>query len=252
MEKRKHSRVVLPFQVEISHASLGRVKTTATNISASGLFVELNNPTITRGATVKMTVLNMPLIESPPTPSIKMAVTRISEQGLGLEFPSNTSKHLWESVKRARNSLLIGEDYFQVFQNAIIVNPKNQILLAQQTGKWLLPGGYLKVGQDWELALKDKLGHELGIHHLQHVQTMGVDAYPDITSKEAAIFTVFQLFSTSTSVVSLSDNCQYTSVEWVSHERNVNEMTFSHPLLRTFVVKALNQLEDSTEASLTD
>ena len=246
-DKRKHARIELPFQVEIQHASLGSIKTIATNISAGGMFVELDNPKTTVGSFVKVSVMSLPLVESPPTPSIKMVVRHSSSNGLGLEFSSNTSRHLWETVNRARNTLVVGEDYFQVFQNAIIVNPKKQILLVQQTGKWLLPGSYLKVSQDWEKALKSTLNASLGLTRLTHTELMGIDSYPDIPAKEAAVFTVFHRFSSPASEIVLPPDGQYSNSKWLGHERAVNELTFSHPLLRNFVLRALTLIENETQ-----
>jgi len=251
-EKRNHTRIELPFQVEIQHASLGNVKTIATNISAGGMFVELDNPTTTIGSFVNVTVLSLPLIESPPTPSIKMIVRLCSSSGLGLEFSSNTSRHLWETVDRARNTLIVGEDYFQVFQNAVIVNANKQVLLVQQAGKWLLPGGYLKVSEDWQSALKNALEHSLGLKQLTHVELMGIDSYPDITAKEAAIFTVFHQFSSPENELILPSGGQYKKAKWFGHEREINELTFSHPLLRSFALKALASIENQTQGPLLD
>jgi len=249
-DKRKHTRIELPFQVEIQHASVGNVKTIATNISAGGMFVELDNPKITVGSFVSVTVLSLPLVESPPTPSIKMVVRHTSSIGVGLEFSSNTSRHLWETVNRARNTLIVGKDYFQVFQNAIIINPEKQILLVQQTGKWLLPGQYLTVGQDWENALNTDLKNSLGLKHLTHIELMGIDSYPDITAKEAAVFTVFHRFSVPGNETSLPPDGQYTKCKWLGHERSINELTFSHPLLRSFALKALTLTENETQGPL--
>ncbi len=251
-DKRKHPRIELPFQVEIQHASLGVIRTIATNISEAGMFVDLDEPTTTVGSYVNVTVLSLPLVESPPTPSIKMIVRHCSSNGLGLEFSSNTSRHLWETVNRARNTLIIGEDYFQVFQNAIIVNPKKQILLVQQTGKWLLPGEYMKVGQEWEKSLKHTLKKTLGLGGLIHTELMGIDAYPDIPAKEAAIFTVFHRFSASDAGVTLLPKGQYSASKWIGHERAVNELTFSHPLLRSYALKTIKLLENETQGPLVD
>jgi len=251
-EKRKHTRIELPFQVEVQHASLGSVKTIATNISEGGMFIELDSPKTTVGSIVNVTVLSLPLVESPPTPSIKMIVRHSSSVGLGLEFSSNTSRHLWETVNRARNTLIVGEDYFQVFQSAIIVDPKRRILLVQQTGKWLLPGSYLKVGQNWEKALTSNLKRSLGLSNLTHNELMGIDSYPDITAKEAAVFTVFHRFSSIASEVNLPSDGQYTNSKWLVHERAINELTFSHPLLRSIVLKTLTLIENETQGTLHD
>lgn len=252
IEKREHTRVYLPFQVEISHSSIGCLRTTASNISEGGIFVEIDNPQITDGAIIHLTILSIPLIESPPTPSIKMIVSYSSTQGLGLKFATKTSQHLWESVKRARNSLIIGEDYFQIYQNALIVNPSKELLLVQQSGKWLLPGSYLKVGEDWKSALTKSLHDNLGITELKHLQMMGADSYPEITAKEAATFTVFQLFLTSSTSLKPATDCQYTSIKWVGHTRSINECTFSHPLLRSFSLKALDYLNQESEEFTVD
>ncbi len=66
------------------------------------------------------------LVESNPTPTIEMEIARVTEEGLGLKFTNRTSHHLWKSVDRLRQDLRLGQDYFQVFQGAAIVNHLGQ------------------------------------------------------------------------------------------------------------------------------
>ncbi|MCZ6889206.1 MAG: PilZ domain-containing protein, partial [Gammaproteobacteria bacterium] len=81
MERRLHPRVELPIEVEFSHPSVGTIRTTASDISEGGVFVEIESPSVTLGAKVKITVLGLPLVASTPTPTLGMEVVRVAEDG---------------------------------------------------------------------------------------------------------------------------------------------------------------------------
>ena len=152
----------MPFEVEVEHPSLGTIRSIVRDISESGLFVAARGTGIRVGSKVKVTVLASALAEGSPTPTIGMEVARLDDEGFGLKFDNRTSRHLWESVVRERDELVIGEDYFQVFQAAVVVNPQRKLLVVQQNGKWLFPGTYLRVGDGWREALEAFLERDMG------------------------------------------------------------------------------------------
>ncbi len=133
-DDRESARVQLPFEVELSHPSLGKIRSVARDISQSGIFVRLNPTGLRPGAKIKVTVVNAALVESNPTPTIEMEVARVTEEGLGLKFTNRTSQHLWQSVDRLRQDLRLGQDYFQVFQGVAIVNHFGQA--ARRAAAW--------------------------------------------------------------------------------------------------------------------
>ena len=104
-DERGSPRIQLPFEVELTHPSLGKIRSVARDISETGIFVRLSPTGLRAGAKLKVTVLDAALVESNPTPTIEMEVVRVTEEGLGLKFTNRTSQHLWKSVDRLRQDL---------------------------------------------------------------------------------------------------------------------------------------------------
>jgi len=242
-DERESPRVQLPFEVELNHPSLGKIRTVARDISESGIFVRLSPTGLRAGAKVKVTVLNAALVESNPTPTVDMEVARVTEEGLGLKFTNKTSHHLWQSVDRLRRELQLGRDYFQVFQGAAIVNHQNKLLVVQRHGKWLFPGEYLTVGSAWEPELTEYLQRELGLDDLQFEDTLGIDSAPTMLAGENATFSVFHRYSSQSERVHLDDDARYRHAKWVSRAFSLEELTFSHPLLREIAALALERAD---------
>jgi ADP-ribose pyrophosphatase YjhB (NUDIX family) len=243
MDNREFPRIQLPFEVEVSHPSLGKVRSVARDISQSGIFVHLDPMGLRPGAKVKVTVLNAALVESSATPTVDMEVARVTEEGLGLTFANTTSHHLWESVDRLRTELRIGQDYFQVFQAAAIVNTAGKLLVVQRHGKWLFPGDYLTVGASWEDALTDFLTAELGIEDLMFEDTLGVDSAPAMKVVENATYSVFHRFSSSSDRVRLRNESRFRHAKWVTRSFSLEELTFPHPLLKQLAALALERAD---------
>jgi len=243
MDDRANSRIQLPFEVEVSHPSVGKIRSVARDISAGGIFVRLSPTGLRVGAKVKVTVLNAALVESNSTPTVEMEVARVTEEGLGLKFVNRTSQHLWQSVDRLREELRLGQDYFQVFQGAAIVNHYGKLLVVQRHGKWLFPGEYLTVGVAWQTALAEFLATELGLDDLVLHDTLGVDSAPGMQAAENATFSAFHRFSSRSETVRLRDGSRYRHAKWVSRAFSLEELTFAHPLLRDLAVLALDRAE---------
>ena len=242
-DERESPRIQLPFEVELSHPSLGKIRSVARDISETGIFVRLSPTGLRAGAKIKVTVLNAALVESNPTPTIEMEVARVTEDGLGLKFTNRTSQHLWKSVDRLRQDLRLGQDYFQVFQGAAIVNSLGKLLVVQRHGKWLFPGEYLTVGSAWQDALTEYLKEELGIDDLVLEDTLGTDSAPGMLAGENATFSVFHRFSSHSDRVHLRDDSRYRHAKWVSRAFSLEELTFSHPLLRELAALALDRAD---------
>ncbi len=242
-DDRESTRIQLPFEVELSHPSLGKIRSVARDISETGIFVRLNPTGLRPGAKIKVTVLNAALVESNPTPTIEMEVARVTEEGLGLKFTNRTSQHLWKSVDRLRQDLRLGHDYYQVFQGAVIVNNMGKLLVVQRHGKWLFPGEYLTVGSAWQSTLTDYLSAELGVDDLVFEDTLGVDSAPGLLAGENATFSVFHRFSSQSDRVRLRDDSRYRHAKWVSRAFSLEELTFSHPLLRDLAAMALDRAD---------
>ncbi len=69
--------------------------------------------------------------------------------------------------------------------SAIILNKKNEVLLTLRSdkvggaGKWYLPGGYLKGGQDWLTAVKEGISGGVGLEVVK-VELTGIYSDPKL------------------------------------------------------------------------
>lgn len=245
MQTREHPRIQLPFEVEVAHPILGRVRTVARDISESGLFVQMPTTALKEGSKLKVTVLNAALIEHTPTPTVELEVARIADDGLGLRFINQTGRHLWQSVERMRRELAIGRDYYQVFQGALVVNREGKLLVAQQHGRWLFPGDFLVVGDDWSQALITFLETEFGLAELTLDSVLQVDSGPE-RAAESATFSVFHRISTTSTRAQLRTGSRYRHLRWVGRVAEVEELSFSHSLLRDLALVVIGHLPTGT------
>ncbi|NJN52598.1 MAG: NUDIX domain-containing protein [Gammaproteobacteria bacterium] len=241
MESREHPRIQLPFEVDLTHPTFGRLRATARDISEGGVFVQTSPGSLRPGAKLKLTIVSTALVESSPTPTVDMEVARVSADGLGLKFANKTSQHLWQTVSRLRSELRIGQDYYQVFQAALIINAQNKLLVVQQHGKWLFPGEYLSVGEDWRTRLMTFLEEELGVDDLVYLDAIGFDSSVSPRATEGATFSVFHRLSSKSDRVRLKDDSRYRQGKWVGRSMSLEELTFSHPLLRQLAATAFER-----------
>jgi len=251
MNSRQHPRIQLPFEVELAHPSIGKLRRVARDVSEGGVFVATEPCALKAGAKIKLTVLSAALVEATATPTIDMEVVRIVDDGLGLRFVNSTSEFLWNSVQRLRRELEIGRDYYQVFQGALVVNSERKLLVVQQHGKWLFPGDYLVVGDEWEPRITSFLTNELGLENLQLRDVLGVDSDPSTCAGESATFSVFHRFTTTSDRVRLRENSRYRQGRWVGRTLSLEELTFSHPMLRTLAIRAFERHERDLRAAAT-
>jgi hypothetical protein len=246
-DSRGHERIQLPFEVELSHPSLGKVRSMARDISEGGVFVTLESETLQsaglkQGARIRLTVLNAALVESNPTPTVEMELVRLADNGIGLKFTSHTARHLWQSVQRMRDELELGRDYFQVFQAALVTSPTGKLLVLQQNGRWLFPGKHLVVGQDWQSSLKAFLDTELGIPAAEFVDTVMVDSAPEVSAHQNATLSLFHRFSAGASKVNLRPDSRYRHPRWIARPLEIDELSFAHPSLRSIARQALSRI----------
>jgi hypothetical protein len=242
MEQRRYPRIQLPLLVELKHPSLGVTRCIARDISEGGVFVYTDNPQIKPGAKVKLTLQNTLSVESQPTPTVEMEVKRVEADGLGLAFVNVAGRHLWQSVERMRSELAIGEDFFQVHLNVLVINSANAILLAQQHGKWTFPATFLRVGQDWRNALKEFLQSEFGlpVTSFGQIAAMNSVGYPELP--EAAVLDLFVEASTGNGKHQLAKNSRYRQVRWTDRRRDIEEATFASEQMRELADAALTRL----------
>ncbi len=244
MERRQHPRVQIPLLVGIKHPSIGQIRAMARDASEGGIFVHLDDPKIKLGAKLKVTLLNSNNVDNQPTPTVDMEVQRVEADGIGLAFTNTTGTHLWTSVQRLREELAIGRDYFQVHQSIVVVNAKAQILTLQQNGKWLFPGTYLIVGEDWHAAAQAFLNHQFGFKAPTFEATLVIDSTPNVVLPEAAVMHMIHLYRVTEKQCRLPDDSVYKEFRWISRQRDVGEATFASGLYRDAAKLALRRLFD--------
>jgi len=240
MEQRTHPRVQLPLLVELQHPVLGKRRCTARDISEGGIFVNISDHSISTGAKLKLTLLNPNHVDHQPTPTVEMKVMRSETEGLGLAFTNKTSRHLWQSVERARQELQIGQDYFQVYVAALAMNEAGQLLLVQEHGRWTFPGYYLRVGEDWRSALQQALqqAFKLETVHIQRICDMHSSRDHDLP--EAAAIKLHVQLAVDDTNFEAAQETNYRSHRWIERRRDIEEITFSDDLERKLAIDALD------------
>lgn len=238
-EHRSHPRVQLPLLVELRHPSLGKKRCVARDVSEGGVYVYLEDAAIHSGAKLKLTLLNPDTVHNQPMPTVEMQVVRSDAQGIGLAFVNKTGKHLWESVERFRSELAIGRDYFQIHLSPLTLNEQGQLLVVQQHGKWLFPGEYLVVGENWKESLQQSLLEKfalptLAIEHAFDMATTGAEDMP-----EAATMKIYVLVRVAASDFALPSDSIYRKFRWVDNLRDLKEITFGDEQDRQVAAKAL-------------
>jgi len=239
VEHRSQPRVQIPLLVELQHPSLGKVRCVARDVSEGGVYVYLEDTAIHTGAKLKLTLLNPDTVHNQPMPTVEMQVVRSDAQGIGLVFINKTGKHLWDSVERFRSELAIGRDYFQIHLSPLTLNEQGQLLVVQQHGKWLFPGEYLVVGENWKESLQQSLREKfalptLAIEHAFDMAATGAEDMP-----EAATMKIYVLVRVDASEFALPADGSYRNFRWVDNLRDLKEITFGDEQDRQVAGKAL-------------
>jgi len=249
MEQRRFPRIQLPLLVELKHPTLGTRRCIARDISEGGVFVHTDNPQVKPGAKVKVTLQNTLSVETQPTPTVEMEVQRVEEAGLALSFSNATGRHLWQSVERLRTELAIGQDYFQVHLNAVVVNDANALLLAQQHGKWTFPATFLQVGHDWRETLRRYLEKQLGISVSDFGPILAMNSVGLPELPEAAVLDLFVEVRAQGDQHELAGDSRYKTLRWTDRRRDVEEATFATEQTRDLADSTLMKLikEESRE-----
>ncbi|MCB1683394.1 MAG: PilZ domain-containing protein [Pseudomonadales bacterium] len=239
MEQRKHPRIQLPLLVELQHPAVGHCRCVARDISEGGVYLQFRDERIGPGAKLKLRVLNPNSVDASPTPTVELEVRRIDEQGMGLEFLNRTGRHLWQSVGRLRSELEVGRDYYQVHVSALAVNPRGELLLVQQHGKWSFPGLYLTVGQPWRVALEDQLAHlfALKLNRIEELLGFETDATSDLP--EAAVARLYALVTVDDSRFRKPAEGRIRACRWINRRRDIEDSTFVDDQVRNLAGQAL-------------
>jgi|GEM_PF-1369208 len=246
MEQREHPRIQLPLVVDITHPVLGTVRCTANDISGGGVFVELQDKRISVGAKFKIQIVSIDSVDTRTTPTVDVSVVRIEDNGMGLEFANRTAAHLWQSVDRLRDELQIGRDYFQIHQSIALVHAEKGVLLIQQSGKWLLPGLYLHVGEANLPTLQAYVSSQLGLNIEGDITPLSVSSNANVSVPEAATFAISYTAPTQTDKVKIAKGSSIKDWRWVNTERDVLEITFAAEAQRDSTLNLVAQITQSS------
>lgn len=262
MERRKHPRVQLPLEIELSHPSIGRRAVVARDLTDEGLYAWYPDAPFKVGSAVDVCLQGAPMIESRPTPRVKMRVSRLDENGIVLAFINKSGAHLWRSADLTPSELTIGKDLFRVFQAACVRDTAGRLLTVQQNGRWLFPGNYLQAGEAWSAMLEGYLASTLNLTDTRYVRTVLTHNNEEVVARESSTMTLFHLYTlpyaphlshqdaaantkhtnqtraNPTKVnrtcvdVRLSNDSPYSKARWIEKQRQLDELSFSAEPLR--------------------
>ena len=225
--------VPMSLEVELSHPLIGRARVLANELANDGLFVQLPAAKGFKvGTAVRISPYSHSLIESRPSPTVQMRVSRITQDGLELAFLNKSSAHLWKSVDFGNQELNLERDFFRLYHAAALQRPDGAVLLTQQNGRWLFPGHYLIAQQDWQVELQNFLQQCFSLTDCQLGQTLLVDSQAEIADGATATLFMLHRVSISERIVQLTANTPYARCYWAKTSRDIDELSFSSEKLR--------------------
>ena len=237
MERRQYPRVQVPLEVELAHPLIGRRRAVARDVSADFVYVWYEDAPFKPGTTLRVTVGTGPLIDARPTPTVRMEVVRVDQDGFAMRFANASSAHLWRSTEREA-PLEVGRDLFRVAQAAVVRAPDGRVLAVQRRGRWVFPGSFLRVGKDWRDALQYHLRAELNLE-VEFVRTVMIDSGPDAVALESTTLTLVHLFEAASTAVRLRERGTYAKHRWLESARHVDTMSFASERLRSLALDCL-------------
>lgn len=250
MERRVQPRVQLPLEIDLRHPSIGSKRVVARDLNDTGVFAWYPDAPFKLGSAVEITLRRPSMIDSGPTPTVKMTVLRIDKSGIALGFSNKSCAHLWRWATPDPSQLEVGKDLFRFFQAAIVRNSAGKILVVQQNGRWLFPGTYLQAGQPWLATLQNFIGKTFHLTDLCFERTVHTHCEAEIVALESSTMSVFHLFSLPNVSSTVAANSPYTKARWLGCDREVNELSFSAEPLRELardLIRAGERLTDSPQ-----
>ena len=134
------------------------------------------------------------------------------------------------SEKSGQQGSLIRVSHVVVLKNA-----KGEVLfLKHRGGKWLFPGGRLKVGEKWIDGLHREVEEETGIKNFEITKVLEVDSWDHGGEPH---YGVFFLAETGTTEVTLSD--EHIDSLWTADPDQIDKLDFWNPALSRIAKSAL-------------
>lgn len=110
---------------------------------------------------------------------------------------------------------------FEINQHVLIKNSANKILLLEQDGKWMLPGGRLEEGDSPESGLKRELAEETGLDNIniEGIYDIG------ISSSGNTFLVTYKSVIEGEPVIKISD--EHNDYVWVDKD-NIDNYELAH------------------------
>lgn len=246
MERRKQPRIRLPLEIELSHPFIGQRTVVARDLTDEGVYAWYPDAPFKIGSSIDIRLKGAPMIESRPTPKVKVRVSRIDGNGVMLSFINKSGAHLWRSAIRKPEELSVGKDLFRVFQAAVVQDAAGRVLTVQQNGRWLFPGNYLQVGEAWCAMLQDYLARTLNLTETIYLRTVLTHNDSEVVAKESSTMSVFHLYKLPPPAtqagsanpaearprIQPAEDSPYSKARWIDNLRQLEELSFSAEPLR--------------------
>jgi ADP-ribose pyrophosphatase YjhB (NUDIX family) len=124
--------------------------------------------------------------------------------------------------------------HYEVWQGAVLVNQKNQVLLTKNTSEtYGFVGTDLLAGERWDKSLKNYLKEKTGISDMKIIKVLHVEDFQiGVVGNPNPKYGVFILCTTRQEKLNNPD-CQ-----WVSNKNELSRLPLFHPLVKELVLKA--------------
>jgi len=130
-------------------------------------------------------------------------------------------------------------DLFQVTQGAIIKNDDGAVLILGINGEhWMLPGGHVDKGENWEEAFRRELKEELGLENFKIKQLVDITSWLAKKSGQNIYALTFLVEAPNFKEPVLSD--EHTECAWVTLE-NIDRYNFLDERVKERVRKGLEE-----------
>jgi ADP-ribose pyrophosphatase YjhB (NUDIX family) len=130
-------------------------------------------------------------------------------------------------------------DLFQVTQGAIIKNSVGAVLILEiDGGCWILPGGHVDKGENWEESFRRELKEELGLENFKIKKLVDITSWLTKKSEQNIYALTFLVEAPDFKEPVLSD--EHTKHEWITLE-NIDSYNFLDEIVKDRVRKGLEE-----------
>jgi nucleoside triphosphatase len=128
-------------------------------------------------------------------------------------------------------------DLFQVTQGAIIKNSEGAVLVLRlPNDSWILPGGHVDKGENWEEAFRRELKEELGIENFTVKSLVDIRSWLSKDRDHSIYAVTFLIDALDFNEPKLSE--EHIQHAWVTLE-NINDYKFLDEIAKSRVQKGL-------------